>query len=160
MRKGITGLAAGFIAGTVLAGSAAFALGIGSPAAVDSSPTATAISRETTRTSGTMNSMNSSSSIDATHTDSGHMSIAQAQSAQHEAERRAEAAHRAAVAEAADHVAPAPKRELTHEAAHEGDTAGGTVCAPTPSQTEAPHREQMSTAGHDGMSGHEEMGHE
>lgn len=158
MRKGITGLAAGFIAGAVLAGSAAFAIGIGSPDTTDRSSTVTPISREATRTLGIMNS---ASSVDATHAGPGHMTIAQGdQSARHEADRRAAAAHKAAERMAADNAASAPNHEATAESGPHGDTGGGTVRAPTPKQTEASHSEQMGKGGDDLVSNHDGMGHE
>lgn len=160
MRKGITGMAAGFIAGTVLAASAAFAIGIASPAVVDRSAGATAMSVESTGSPVIVRTMNTSSSVDATRTDSGHMTIPQAQAAQHEAERRAAAAHMAAEAQAADHVAPAPMRVRTTEAAHQGDVTGGTLCAPTTMPVEEPQREQMGMGGHDAVSNYGEMGHQ
>lgn len=160
MRKGITGLAAGFIAGTVLAGSAAFAIGVGTPALEDRSADRAAISRESTGSPAVVRAMNASASVDATRTDSGHMTIPQAQSAQHEAERIAAAARMAAEARTADHVAPAPRREVASDPAHEADAARGTVCAPTPKQAEVTHREQMSTGGHDTEANHDGMGHQ
>ena len=172
MRKGITGLAAGFIAGTVLAGSAAFAIGIASPAAGDRNVGTTAIG---TGSPAIVRAMNSSPSVDATHTGPRYTTIAQAQSAQHEAERTAAAAHKAAAAAAAhkaaeahraaeartvDHVAQAPRRAVASDPAHDSDANRGTVCAPTPRQAEPTHRVQSSTGGHDMESGHDGMSHE
>lgn len=163
MRKGITGLAAGFIAGTVLAGSAAFAIGIASPAAGDRNVGTAEIG---TGSPAIVRAMNSSPSVDATHTGPRYTTIAQAQSAQHEAERTATAAHkaaeahRAAEARTADHVAQAPRRAVASDPAHDSDANRGTVCAPTPKQAEVSHRVQPSTGGHDMESGHEGMSHE